>query len=179
MRNTSMTSKSVQYGSTPPNTMDPLLHAEIDDNKKIFGEKDLDTWVDLVIIVDKRRTHEKDMHRAEAEEAACKMINNDKKCSSSTAGFNDSSCSGTTSTAQSSSTNTPNSTKCYQFFVNYNKDNCKNSFPLLVGYHTLTQADIDNAQNALPNTYLLKFAQPAQLVAATHVPAHEPALAPL
>lgn len=49
--------------------MDPLLSSEIDNNKKITAKKDLDTWVDLVIIIDERHTCEKEMRKVEAEEA--------------------------------------------------------------------------------------------------------------
>ncbi|KAK0471451.1 hypothetical protein IW261DRAFT_1314896, partial [Armillaria novae-zelandiae] len=148
--------------------MDPLLRAEVDENEKIYTEKDLDAWVDLVVIVDERRTREKEMRLAEVEEHARKIMTNDKKRSSTTAGFNNASRTGqnpNTSFSNTSSSNTSTSTtykarprlpqiteserallrlnfgctKCRQFFVNHNRTNCKNDFPSPVGYHTLTQ----------------------------------------
>ncbi|SJL09297.1 uncharacterized protein ARMOST_12674 [Armillaria ostoyae] len=41
--------------------MDPLLHTEIDKSDKIIVETDLNAWVDLVITIDEKRIHEKEM----------------------------------------------------------------------------------------------------------------------
>ncbi|KAK0493791.1 hypothetical protein EDD18DRAFT_1356264 [Armillaria luteobubalina] len=178
-------------------SMDLLLRAEIEDNEKISAEKDLDSWIDLVIIVDEKHARERIMCKAEVKEAARKFVNSDKKCSSSTAGFNDSSHSNNNSNppGPSQTQNFPSDNsypihqcvppltesehallllyfgcvKCRQFFVNHNKCDCPNGFPSPVGYHMLSQTNVNNACHGLPHNHPLKMAQPRQPVTATHV----------
>ncbi|KAK0457190.1 uncharacterized protein EV420DRAFT_1691643 [Desarmillaria tabescens] len=144
--------------------MDPLLCSKVDKNEKISAEKDLDLWVDLVVITDKKRTCEREAHQLEVEEATQKILNNDKKRSASAAGLTDVSHSGS-NPAQSSSSNPapiPSYSGCPRL-----PQITETEF----SYHTLTQADVDNAHNALPMNHPLKFAQPNPPITATYVSA--------